>query len=140
MDLLARTDAVAAFLGTQDGAVLLAGYKRAANILRIEEKRDGRGYGEAAVDAAALRLPEEAALSDAMAHASEAVRGHMAATPPRYVEAMAGMARLRAPIDAFFERVTVNDPDPALRENRLRLLARLRDTVNQVADLSAIEG
>ena len=140
IDVLARTDAVATFLGTDDGAVLLAGYRRAANILRIEEKRDGRGYGDRAPDAAGLRLPEEEALSGAIERVSEKVRGHMAATPPRYAEAMSVMATLRAPLDAFFERVTVNDPEPTLRENRLRLLAWLRDTINQVADFSALEG
>ncbi len=139
-DLLARTAAVAAFLASEDGAVLLAGYKRAANILRIEEKRDGRSYGGDLPDRDLPSLPEEETLSGALGRVSNGVVGHMSAAPPRYAEAMSAMATLRAPIDAFFERVTVNDTEPKLRENRLRLLAWLRDTINQVADLSAIEG
>jgi glycyl-tRNA synthetase beta chain len=132
--LLARSDAVAALLGTPDGVNLLAAYKRAANILRIEERKDGPHDGP--VDAALLQLPEEISLHDALARAG-AADGLIAGE--RFGDAMAVLAGLRAPLDAFFDKVTVNAEERPVRLNRLRLLAALRRAVNRVADFSAIE-
>ena len=134
--LLARTDAVAGLLGTADGANLLAAYKRAANILRIEEKKDG-APASGAPDTALLTLREEDALAGALRHAQPTIAAYLARED--FAAAMAEMARLRAPIDAFFDTVTVNAPEPELRRNRLRLLAQVRATMDQVADFSRIE-
>ncbi len=134
--VLARTGAVAALLGTADGTDLLAAYRRAANILRIEDRRDGPHGG--APDPARLAQPEEVALHEALERAAAEIAASL--EDERFADAMAAMAALRAPLDAFFAEVTVNDPDTALRQNRLRLLAWLRDTMNRVADFSAIEG
>jgi glycyl-tRNA synthetase beta chain len=133
--LLARTDAVAALLGSEDGANLLTAYKRAANILRIENKKDGPHEGEP--DPALLKLAEEDALFGALRHAQPAIASHLVAED--YAAAMSGMARLRGPLDAFFDKVTVNAPEPELRRNRLRLLAQVRATMDQAADFSRIE-
>lgn len=134
-----RVEALGAFLATDDGKNLLAGYKRAANILRIEEKKDGRAY-DAAPDAAlaASGQPEEQALADALAAAREEASASVAAED--FAGAMRALSRLRAPVDAFFEGVTVNADDPALRENRLLLLNALRAATREVADFSRIEG
>jgi glycyl-tRNA synthetase beta chain len=135
--LLARVGALQAFVATEDGANLLAGYKRAANILRIEEKKDGARY-EGEVDAVLLTQPEEhrlAAEIDAVMPEAQAAVGR-----EDFTAAMASLARLRAPIDAFFNHVTVNDDEPAVRANRLRLLNRIRAAVHTVADFSKIEG
>ncbi len=134
--LLARTEAVASLLGTADGANLLAAYRRAANILRIEEKKDGPH--DAAPDAALYRQEEETALAHALDHAAPAIDARLAAED--YAGAMSAMAGLRAPLDAFFDQVTVNAPEPELRRNRLRLLSRLRATMDRIADFSNIEG
>jgi glycyl-tRNA synthetase beta chain len=132
--VLARTQAVAAFLATADGGHLLAAYKRAVNILRIEERKDGPHDG--APDQAALQLPEEHALYMAlhqMAGLDVSLRQEI------FAAAMSQLATLRAPLDAFFDKVTVNAADIALRRNRLRLLSGVRDAMNRVADFSAIE-
>ncbi len=134
--VLARTAAVAALLGTADGTDLLAAYRRAANILRIEDRRDGPHGGPP--DPARLAQQEEIALHGALERAASAIAASL--DDERFADAMAAMAALRAPLDAFFAEVTVNDPDTALRQNRLRLLAWLRDTMDRVADFSAIEG
>jgi glycyl-tRNA synthetase beta chain len=135
--LLARADALRALLESPDGANLLAAYRRAANILRIEEKREGRAFA-AETDPALLTAPEEHALAAAL---EEAVPAAAERTQREdFAGAMAALATLRAPVDAFFDRVTVNDPDPRLRLNRLALLARLRAAMDAVADLSKIEG
>ena len=134
--LLARTDAVAAFLAAPDGRDLLAASRRAANILRIEDKRDGPHAGP--LDPALLLQAEEQALAAALDAAEPAVETDIAAE--RYAEAMAALAALRPPLDAFFDKVTVNAPDPALRLNRLRLLARVTDAMGRAADFSQIEG
>ena len=134
--LLARSDAVAGLLGTEDGANLLAAYRRAANILRIEEKKDGPHDG--AVDAALLQAPQEQALAaalDAVAPQVTAALGH-----EDFTVAMSHMARLRPALDAFFEAIQVNADDAGLRQNRLRLLARVRKVMNDVADFSKIDG
>ncbi len=131
--LLARVQALQAFVGTEDGANLLAGYKRAANILK---KEDFTGGEEIALSY--TPEPAERALVDALAEAGP--RAAAAVAGENFAGAMAALASLRAPIDAFFEQVTVNDADPAKRTFRLNLLARLRDAVHGVADFSKIEG
>ena len=135
--LLARVHALQAFVATEDGANLLAGYKRAANILRIEEKRDGTAFGPTtALDHDAS--PEESGLVAALDVAEPAAAAAVAAED--FAGAMRALSVLRGPIDAFFERVTVNDADPAIRRARLGLLVRIRDAVHRVADFSRIEG
>jgi len=132
-----RVEALGKFLDTDDGKNLLVGYRRAANILRDEEKKDKRSYsGEP--DPKLLQAPEEKALAQAI----EAAEKGVAATVQRedFASAMLLMARLRAPVDAFFEKVTVNVEDKALRENRLKLLDRIRAATRTVADFSRIEG
>ncbi|MDB5720464.1 MAG: glycine--tRNA ligase subunit beta [Alphaproteobacteria bacterium] len=170
--LLARVKALQAFVETAEGKDLLAGYKRAANILKKEDwDGSGRalssheeqgipqtgeedplvlveepGIAEALVEMAHHQphrlaydpLPEEAALIGALDSAEPRARTAVAAED--FEGAMAALASLRAPVDAFFEKVTVNDPDSAKRETRLDLLARVRDAVHQVADFSRIEG
>lgn len=128
--LLARVHALQAFIGTEDGANLLAGYKRAANILKKEE------FAAGATNTAPE--PAEAALIAALDAA--APRAAAAVEAEDFTTAMAALATLRAPIDAFFEAVTVNDADPVKRAARLGLLERLRSAVHQVADFSRIEG
>lgn len=131
--LLARSEAVTALLGSADGANLLAGHRRAANILRIEDKNDGPHRGE--VDARLLVQDEERALH---AHLSGVGFAALLAAED-FPEAMRRAAALRPYLDAFFDRVTVNAADPALRRNRLRLLSQLRDTIDQIADFSQIQ-
>jgi len=134
--LLARADALRVLIESPDGANLLTAYRRAANILRIEDRKDGPHKPPA--DPALLRAPEEVALADALAGAEPAARERLATED--FTGAMAALAALRAPVDAFFDRVTVNDPAPELRRNRLALLAGLRAAMDAVADLSKIEG
>lgn len=134
--ILARTEAVSGFLATDDGANLLAAYKRAANILRIEDKKDGPHDG--AVDVAALEQDEEQALHRALGPIGQQVDADI--RQEHFIAAMTALAGLRAPLDAFFDNVTVNDPRPELRRNRLRLLHRLRAAMNRAADFSRIEG
>jgi glycyl-tRNA synthetase beta chain len=131
--LLARVKALQAFIATDDGTNLLAGYKRAANILRIEEKKDGRTFDGAV---SGLVAHEEIALDAALTRV-EADAGDAVARED-FAGAMASLATLRPLVDAFFEKVTVNDP--AHRENRLNLLNRIRVAVHKVADFSTIEG
>jgi glycyl-tRNA synthetase beta chain len=135
--LVRKVSAIESFLTSDDGHNLLAGYKRAANILKAEEKKDKTTF-DGEPDAGLLVLPEEKALADALSLASKSIADDVAAE--KFVEAMGVMAKLRAPVDAFFDKVTVNDKDAKLRENRLRLLSRLRATLHQVADFSKIEG
>ncbi|MFT8243624.1 glycine--tRNA ligase subunit beta [Roseomonas sp. BN140053] len=134
--LLSRAAALRDFLATPEGADLLAAGRRAANILRIEDRKDGPHA--AAVDSALLSAPEERALAAALDAAAPAARDALARED--FTAAMAALATLRAPVDSFFEAVTVNDPDPATRRNRLGLLATLRAALDQVADFSKIEG
>ncbi|AOL94812.1 glycine--tRNA ligase subunit beta [Porphyrobacter sp. LM 6] len=132
--LLARVHALQAFVTTEDGANLLAGYKRAANILKKEAFEGGEG----AQTLTYTPDPAEAALIDALAAA--APRAAEAVEAERFADAMAALATLRAPIDRFFEEVTVNDADANKRASRLALLAAFRDAVHRVADFSRIEG
>ena len=135
--LLARVDALAAFLGTEQGDDLLTAYRRAASIVRIEEKKDLAEYG-AEVDDAQLTESEEKALFAALREARGTLAGELEAE--RFTGAMEALARLRGPVDAFFDRVTVNTDDAELRANRLRLLSEITATLEQVADFSLIEG
>ena len=132
-----RAEALSALLSSDDGKNLLAGYRRAANILAAEEKKDGKSYA-GAVDQAALKLPEEEALVFAVDAVHAAVASHVGKDD--YKGAMAELATLRTPVDAFFTAVLVNDADPAVRTNRLNLLARLRDTMHLVADFGKVAG
>ncbi|MCO6418691.1 glycine--tRNA ligase subunit beta [Siccirubricoccus sp. KC 17139] len=134
--LLARADALEKMLATPDGANLLAAYKRAANILRIENRKDGPHAG--AVDPGLLTLPAEIALAEAVERKAGEVASGLA--KEEFLAAMFALAELRAPLDAFFESVTVNDPNPELRTNRLRLLARLTAAMDQVAEFAKVEG
>jgi glycyl-tRNA synthetase beta chain len=134
--LLARAEAVRGFVESEAGANLLAAHRRAVNILRIEEKRDGHAFDNG-YEAHLLKLPEEAALAAALEEAGARIRLDIEAED--FERAMEAMAGLRAPVDAFFEKVIVNDPAPELRRNRLRLLARLRAAMDAVADFSKIE-
>ena len=115
---------------------LLAAYRRAANILRIEDKKDGPHTGP--VDPALLVAADECALHDAILAVEPAVIDRVVGE--NFTAAMAVLAGLRAPLDAFFTNVTVNDSLPELRRNRLALLARVRAAMNQTADFSRIEG
>ena len=134
--LLSRADAVRGFVESEAGANLLAAHRRAVNILRIEEKRDGHAF-DTGYEAHLLKLPEEAALAATLEEAGTRIRLDIEAED--FERAMEAMAGLRAPVDAFFEKVIVNDPAPELRRNRLRLLARLRAAMDAVADFSKIE-
>lgn len=133
-----RVEALGEFLDTEDGKSLLAGAKRATNILRAEEKKDGDGAFEAAADPALLAEPSEKALHAALSTAGEAVLH--ALEQQDFESAMRAMASLRGPVDAFFEAVMVNSDDPATRKNRLALLATLRRVTRQVADFSKVAG
>lgn len=135
--LMARVAALARFLESEDGGNLLIAYRRARNIVQIEEKRDQRMYREP-VDSAALVEPEERALAAALAAAELDVRAAVGSED--FVVAMAQLARLREPVDAFFERVTVNVDNAALRANRLRSLAQIVRVMEGVADFGLIEG
>ncbi|WP_417431594.1 glycine--tRNA ligase subunit beta [Kiloniella sp.] len=135
--LLARVDALARLLKTDDGVNLLAAYRRAANIVRIEEKKDKTVF-DATVDTVLLQQSEEQALHGALEKASQ--EATKALEREDFTGAMAALAGLRPPMDAFFDKVTVNDDDPTLRKNRLCLLSRIGVILGQVADFSRIEG
>ncbi|MGV1014021.1 MAG: glycine--tRNA ligase subunit beta, partial [Methyloceanibacter sp.] len=135
--IVRRVEALGKFLETEDGANLLTGTKRAINILRIEEKKDSRTYDQLP-DADLLERPEEKALAKAVDAVEKEAAGAVAKED--FAAAMTAIAKLRAPVDAFFDHVTVNAEDKALRENRLRLLNRIRATTLTVADFSKIEG
>jgi glycyl-tRNA synthetase beta chain len=168
--LLARVSALQAFVETGEGTNLLAGYKRAANILKKEGWQGKKGVmavpGSQGISQTGeedpLVLVEEPAIAQAVAAMAEAHRSHVSILPEEaalreaveraeplvavalqsedFTSAMGRLASLRAPIDAFFDKVTVNDPDADIRARRLNLLARFRDAVNRVADFSRIEG
>lgn len=135
--LMRRADALKSFLDTDDGANLLTGYRRASNIVGIEEKKDGSKH-DGAVDTARLEQAEERGLNDRLA----AVEGDIgqALTAEDFEGAMAALATLRTPIDQFFDAVTVNSDDADLRVNRLRLLSRIRASLSAVGDFTKIEG
>jgi glycyl-tRNA synthetase beta chain len=124
------------FLGTEDGKNLLAGYKRAVNILKAEAKKGELPTGEPAEMADAP--PEEAGLINALGHAG--IEIGKALDKEDFAKAMRELAALRAPVDAFFDKVLVNSEVPAERENRLRLLAQVRDAMGRVADFGQVTG
>jgi glycyl-tRNA synthetase beta chain len=132
-----RVEALGKFLETDDGRNLLAGTKRASNILSIEEKKDKRSFDDAP-DAGLYRLAEEKALAAAI----DQVKGEAGAAVAKedFATAMGAMAKLRPAVDAFFDKVKVNDDEPAVRENRLKLLNEIRAATRAVADFSRIEG
>jgi glycyl-tRNA synthetase beta chain len=132
--LLARVRALQAFVTTDDGANLLAGYKRAANILKKEGVEGDQAWTAPTYTLEPAEADLIAALDLAEPKAAEAVKAE------DFEAAMAALASLRAPIDRFFDDVTVNDADPAKRTARLALLARVRAAVHTVADFSRIEG
>ncbi len=135
--LLKRVEALQRFIESPDGSNLLTGYKRAANIARIEEKKDDRPYCESP-DPTLFVQEEERALFSALETACAAAREALAGED--FEAAMRVLATLRAKVDAFFDHVTVNAPEPELRANRLRLLNAIREAVDAVADFSKIEG
>ncbi|WP_029063797.1 glycine--tRNA ligase subunit beta [Labrenzia sp. DG1229] len=132
-----RVEALGSFISSDDGANLLAGYKRAVNILKAEEKKDGvpvtgRPHSDHFHEQAEIDLA--AAIDAARAEAAEAVAGE------NFEGAMEALSKLRAPVDRFFEDILVNAEDPALRMNRLQLLAEIRDATHVVADFSKVAG
>lgn len=135
--LLARVEALQNFLESEAGANLLVAFRRAANIVRIEEKKDGRKY-QGPANASVLVAEEEKVLHQALLTAERQAVEALEAED--FTGAMEAMARLRKPVDDFFDQVTVNADDPSLRENRLALLSQIGATLGQVADFSVIEG
>jgi glycyl-tRNA synthetase beta chain len=135
--LLQRVDAIRAFLDTDDGANLLIAYRRASSIVAIEERRDQRRY-DGDIDKTLLRQLEEFALAKDLSLVSDGAERLL--PQGQFDAAMGHLATLRRPIDDFFDKVTVNCDEAALRENRLRLLSRIRAILDQVADFSQIEG
>ncbi len=135
--LLSRVDALTGFLVSEDGANLLTAFKRASNIVRIEEKKDGKTY-DGGIEEDKLQQEEEIILhkklEEAIPSIAEKVKNE------RFDEAMLVLAGLRMPVDAFFDHVTVNSEEPPLRINRLRLLSQIRSALGGVADFSKIEG
>jgi glycyl-tRNA synthetase beta chain len=132
-----RVEALGKFLDTDDGKNLLAGTKRASNILAIEEKKDKRTF-DGAPDTGLYNLPEEKALASAI----DQVKGEAGSAVAKedFASAMSAMAKLRPAVDAFFDKVKVNDDEPKVRENRLKLLNEVRAATRAVADFSKIEG
>jgi glycyl-tRNA synthetase beta chain len=139
--IVRRVEALGKFLDSEDGKNLLAGYKRAANIIRIEEKQDARDY-VGKPDPSLYRQDEEWVLARAIDTAKE--EASVAVAEEDFEAAMRAMAKLRPHVDAFFDKVTVNVADgpdkEKLRENRLRLLNEIREATRTVADFSRIEG
>ncbi|WP_417319266.1 glycine--tRNA ligase subunit beta [Emcibacter sp.] len=133
--LLARVEALKNFLDTEDGANLLAGYKRAVNIVKIEEKKDGTSHDGAPNKGTQA---EETELFNSLGKVAGATQAAVEAE--QFEEAMAQLATLRQPIDNFFDKVTVNSEDKGERQNRLCILSQIRNTMNLVADFSQIEG
>ncbi|HLZ82036.1 MAG TPA: glycine--tRNA ligase subunit beta, partial [Caulobacteraceae bacterium] len=132
--IVSKVNALSGFLGTEDGKNLLAGYKRAVNILKAEEKKGPLPSGEPNASAPG----EEGALTNAVGHMQ--VEVGKALDKEDYAAAMGELAKLREPVDAFFDKVLVNSDVAAERENRLRLLVKVRDAMGRVADFSQITG
>jgi len=134
--IVRRVEALGKFLESDDGKNLLAGTKRASNILSIEEKKDKRSF-DGAPDAALYGLGEEKALAKAIGEVQ--AEASAAVAKEDFAAAMSAMAKLRPPVDAFFDKVRVNDDDPKVRENRLKLLNEIRSATRAVADFSKIQ-
>ena len=137
LEITRRVEALGELLGSDDGKNLLAGYRRAVNILAIEEKKDGRSY-DAVSDQQKFVLEAETGLASVIKSVDATAAAKVRAND--YRSAIASLASLRGPVDAFFEKVLVNDPDPTIRANRLHLLAALRNTMHLVADFSKVAG
>ncbi|MBM3558099.1 MAG: glycine--tRNA ligase subunit beta, partial [Alphaproteobacteria bacterium] len=135
--LVMRVKALADFLAGEDGANLLSAHRRAANILRIEEKKDGTRHDGAPV-ATLMRAKEETVLYHWLGEVEGLV--DKAIKRERHAEAMKALATLRKPVDEFFDKVKVNDDEAEVRRNRLFILNRIRATLGRVADFSRIEG
>ena len=138
--IVKRVEALDAFLATDDGTNLLSGFRRAANILKAEEKKDGKSYNEA-IDLHLIKAkgePEEKVLAEVLAVATSHAKEHVAKED--FAGAMKALAELRPAVDAFFEKILVNAEDADIRANRLRLLASFREATRAVADFSAIAG
>jgi len=135
--IVRRVEALDGFLKTEDGANLLAGVKRAANILSIEEKKDKKSYA-GTYDLALLTEKEETALAAAIEAVKQDTVG--AIQVENFAGAMRALSELRAPVDRFFDKILVNAEDPKIRENRLRLLSEIRAATLTVADFSKISG
>ena len=135
--IVRRVEALGKFLESDDGKNLLAGYKRATNIIRIEEKKDKQSY-TGMPDSQKYELTEEKALAEAI----DVAKGEASAAVAKedFSAAMHAMAKLRPRVDAFFDKVTVNVDNKGLRENRLMLLNEIREATRSVADFSKIEG
>ena len=136
--IVARVEALDGFLKTDAGVTLLAGYRRAVNILKAEAKKNPNESYDGALDAGLFRESEEKALAEALDNTLKALEPKLAAED--FTGAMGALAGLRGPVDAFFDKVLVNDPDAAVRMNRLRLLSQIKDAANRVADFSLISG
>jgi glycyl-tRNA synthetase beta chain len=134
--IVSRVEALDGFLKTEDGANLLAGYKRASNILKAEEKKGALPAGEATPLAGAPG--EEAALLSALTAAAPKLDAALKAED--FAAAMTALAALRAPVDMFFDKVLVNSDVAAERDNRLKLLGQVRDLMGRVADFSQVSG
>lgn len=134
--IVRRVEALGKFLESDDGKNLLAGIKRASNILSIEEKKDKRTF-DGAPDATLYSLDEEKALAKAIGEVQ--AEASAAVAKEDFAAAMSAMAKLRPPVDAFFDKVRVNDDDPKVRENRLKLLNEIRSATRAVADFSKIQ-
>jgi len=134
--IVRRVEALGKFLDSDDGKNLLAGTKRAGNILSIEEKKDKRTF-DGAPDAALYSLGEEKALAKAIGEVK--AEASAAVAKEDFAAAMSAMAKLRPPVDAFFDKVRVNDDDARVRENRLKLLNEIRSATRAVADFSKIQ-
>jgi glycyl-tRNA synthetase beta chain len=135
--LIARVEALSGFLASENGTNLLIAYRRAANIVRIEEKKDGASHAGAS-DPTLFQQDEEAAVRAALDPLTEALEAKIAAED--FTGAMDALAGLRGPVDAYFDKVTVNVEDAALRDNRLKTLSGIVTTMDQVADFSKVEG
>jgi glycyl-tRNA synthetase beta chain len=135
--IVRRVEALSKFLESDDGKNLLAGLKRATNIVKAEEKKEGKAIS-GKVDQSILVKGEEKDLHRAIEAAS--ALAHKALADEDFEATMRAIAKLRGPVDAFLDNVTVNDPDPNMRLNRLRLLNRIREAIAEVADFSKIEG
>ena len=135
--IVRRVEALGRFLDSEDGKNLLAGYKRATNIIRIEEKRDKKRYF-GPINPALLSKPFEEYIWNTIQSTIVEAKDHIA--QEHFEDAMEALSTLRPAVDAFFEKVTVNVDDKQLRENRLRLLNKIREATHAVADFSRIEG
>ena len=134
--IVRRVEALGKFLDTDDGKNLLAGTKRASNILSIEEKRDKRTF-DGAPEPALYSLDEEKRLAKAIDEVKQEAGAAVAAED--FARAMGALAKLRPPVDAFFDHVRVNDENAKVRENRLKLLNQIRAATREVADFSKIQ-